>query len=361
MIKGRTVRIWNRCIENQDDYCCHILQKSKEREMNTRELEYIIMIAREGSLSQAARKLGVSQPTLSTFLSNLERQLGIDLFLREKKHMILTPAGKIYLDAAKKIVRVKDQTYQSIHRLTQEATETITIGATPLRGSIMVAQIFPQFSKRFPNVKLEIREAYMTELRDLVRAGTVNCALGSCLDTESPEFDYITISKEEVILGVPSFHRLAPLASQPNSESDLTAINIQQLADSPFVLLSPGTTVRAIANHIFAKAGFQPTIVFETNNNLVLSNMIRQGAGVGFLPRSAMVPDATDVVYFSISPKYYITLCIILSKNRVLTAAERYFAYLTLIRDHSNPLYTPSNNTLARNILREFHEKDVIL
>ncbi|MDO5349746.1 MAG: LysR family transcriptional regulator [Lachnospiraceae bacterium] len=361
--------------------------------MNTRELEYIIMIAREGSLSQAARRLGVSQPTLSTFLSNLERQLGIDLFLREKKHMILTPAGKIYLDAARKILQVKDQTYQSIHRLTQEATETITIGATPLRGSIMVAQIFPQFSKRFPNVKLEIKEAYMTELRDLVRAGAVNCALGSCLDTESPEFDYITISKEEVVLGVPSFHRLAPLASQPgleplaspplsvnslpsqslsasslsaephsvNRHRELATIDVGQLADSPFVLLSPGTTVRAITNHIFAKAGFQPTIVFETNNNLVLSNMIRQGAGVGFLPRSAMVTDAADVVYFSISPKYYITLCIILSKNRVLTEAERYFAYLTLIRDNSNPLYTPSNNALARNILREFHEKDVIL
>ncbi len=330
--------------------------------MNTRELEYMVMIVKEGSLSQAARTLGISQPTLSTFLSNLEHQLGMDLFLREKKHMILTPAGKIYLDAAQKILQVKDQTYQAIHRLTHEATETITIGATPLRGSIMIAQTFPQFNKRFPNIKLEIREAYMTQLRNLVRTGAVNFSLGSCIDAESPEFDYITISKEEIVLGVPSFHRLAPLAadcpsSGPDSQAQLATIDVEQLSDSPFVLLSPGTTVRAVTDHILSKAGFQPTVVFETNNNLVLSNMIRQGAGVGFLPRSSMVPEATDVVYFSLSPKYYLTLCIILSKNRKLTTAERYFAYLTLIRDRNNPLYTPSGNALARSILHEFGKK----
>ena len=109
--------------------------------VDVRDLEYIIAIAQEGSLSGAGRRLGVSQPTLSAFLAGLERQLGADLFVRDHKRMLPTPAGRICLDAARRIVNVKEQTYQTIHRLTHEPEETIVIGATPLRGSIMVAQI----------------------------------------------------------------------------------------------------------------------------------------------------------------------------------------------------------------------------
>lgn len=326
--------------------------------MNIKNMLYITAIAEEGSLSKAGRKLGISQPTLSIFLSNLETYLGVDLFLRDKKQLIPTPAGKIYLDAAKRIIMVKNQTYQTIHSLTHEPTQTITVGVTPLRGSIMVAQIFPQFSRRFPNVKLVIREAYMKELRKLALSGEVNYSLGSCYDAEVPDLDYVIISKEEVVLGIPAFHRLAPLAS--DSLRQLTTIDIKDFEDSPFVLLSPGTTVRAISDNIFSKAAFTPTIAFETNNNLVLSNMIRQGAGVGLLPRSSMVPDAADIVYFSLTPRYYLNLAIILAKNRVLTEAERYFAYLVIKRDTDNPMYVPSGNAYTRTILQEFDEKETL-
>lgn len=322
--------------------------------MNVKSLLYITAIAKEGSLSGAGRKLGVSQPTLSVFLSELEAGLGTDLFLREKKQLIPTPAGRIYIDAAKQIIGIKDQTYQTIHQLTHEPTETITVGATPLRGSIMIAQIFPQFCKRFPNVKLEIKEGYMKDLRDHARSGIVSYSLGSCYDSEDSDFDYIIISREEVVLGAPAFHRLAHQASPDRDR--LTAMDIREFADTPFVLLSPGTTIRAISDNIFSTAGLRPTVVFETNNNLVLSNMIRQGAGAGLLPRSAMVKDACDIVYFSLSPKYYLELSIITAKNRVLSEAERYFAYLVIKKDMHNPLYVPSLNAYARKIYREFED-----
>ena len=320
--------------------------------VDVRDLEYIIAIAQEGSLSGAGRRLGVSQPTLSAFLAGLERQLGADLFVRDHKRMLPTPAGRICLDAARRIVNVKEQTYQTIHRLTHEPEETIVIGATPLRGSIMVAQIFPQFSRVFPDIKLSIREAYMKELRELVKNGEVNCSLGTCYDTEDPDVDYIIISREEIVLGVPAFHRLASFAAPPGEP--LASIDVDQTADSPFVLLAPGTTVRAISDSILDKAGIRPTVVFETNNNLVLSNMIRQGAGVGFLPRSAIPENSGEMVCFSIRPRYYMSLCILHQKNRKMSRAERYLAYLVIRRDVENPLYVPAVNDSAREIQREF-------
>lgn len=320
--------------------------------MHLKTMGYIIEIAREGNLSRAGKNLGVSQPTLSAFLANLENQLGVNLFVRDKKHLTLTPAGKIYVDAAAKILQTEEQTRQTIFRLTQETTDTITIGASPLRGSIAVAQIFPQFSRHFPHIKIEIREAYTEDLRRLVRTGAVNYSFGSFCDTETPDLDYITISQEELILGVPAFHRLAPLAA--DSPDHLASLDIRQLSDSPFVMMSPGSIVRTMSDNILSRSGFLPTIVFETNNNLVLSNMIRHGAGVGFLPRSAMVYGANDVVYFSLRLRYYLNLGLLFAKKRLLSRAERYFAFLAIQQDMKDPRYIPAHNALARDILAEF-------
>lgn len=329
-----------------------IVTNRKVTDMNVKGMLYIATIAETKSLSGAAQLLGISQPTLSVFLSNLETSLGLDLFLREKKQLVLTPAGKIYLDAAHRILNVKDQTYQSIHRLTHHLTQTIVVGVTPLRGAIMVAQIFPEFCRRFPDVKIEIRESYMNDLRKFVKSGEISFALGSGYDSENPDYDFLMISEEEILLGVPSFHRLAALVSPQAGR--FPDADIRDFWDSPFVLMAPGTTVRSISDNICSKADFHPTVVFETNNNLVLSNMIRQGAGVGFLPRSSMVEGAGDIVYFSLRPKYYLGLGIITARNRPLTQPERYLAYLVIKRDKDNPLYRPALNAYAKSIFREF-------
>ena len=323
-------------------------------------MDYILAIAEQGSLSTAARQLGVSQPTLSVFLSRLETELGTDLFYRDKKRLLPTPAGRIYLEAAGRIIRVRDQTYQAIYQMTHEQSETITVGATPLRGSIMMANVFPLFHRRFPQIKLEIRESYTGQLRELVRQGQVNLALGSCYDSENPELDYAIVSQEEILLGVPAFHRLAARGlAQPGYPDSLAQISIGELADTPFVLMAQGNTVRAISDAVFAQAGISPPVIFETNNNLVLSNMIRQGVGAGLLPKSVMVPGAEDIVYFSLRPRYCLNLAVLLPKRRRLTLPERYLVYLVIRRDRDNPLYHAALNRRAETIWDEFASQEV--
>lgn len=324
--------------------------------MNMKQFLYIITIFKEGNLTNAARVLGISQPTLSVFLTNLEISLGTDLFIREKKRLIPTPAGKIFIDAASRILQVEEQTKRSVYQLTHEPAETITVGASPLRGSLMAAQIFPQFNKRFPDVKVEVRESIVAESHELIRKGLVNFSFGACIDGEMPLFDVILISKEELLLGVPSFHRLAPLAAK--SKQHFTSIDIRQFADSPFVLSSQGTTTRRICNNIFSNAGIRPTVVFESRNGAALANMIRQGAGAGILPRSSLIEDDKNIVYFSLSPKYYVSLGIILVRNKKLSLAERYLVYLAIRQDKSSPFYIPAMNEYARTIYNEFINED---
>lgn len=320
--------------------------------MNIRSMIYLTTIAKEGSLSAAGRKLGISQPTLSVYLSRLEQELGTELFIHEHKHLIPTPSGKICLNAAEKIIQVKKRVYQSIYQINHKSTETLIIGATPLRGAVIFAKIFYEFSQRFPHIKLEIKESYMGNLKNMVKNGEVNLALGSCYDSDDPELEYLTISKEEITLGVPAFHPLAH--AKTKNGKPLKSVDIRNLADTPFVLLIEGTTIRTVANALFRKAELQPTIAFETNNNLIVKHLISEGAGVGFLPYSTFDQNDETIVHFSLEPKYYMHLCIMAPKNHSLTEAERYLTYLTIKKDFDNPKYHPSLNTHAKEIYQEF-------
>lgn len=325
--------------------------------MQIKNMSYIIALAECQTLSGAGKRLGISQPTLSVFLSDLEQELGMDLFIRDKKKLLLTPAGRIYLDAARRILATQERTLQSIRQLGTAAPVEIRIGVTPLRGSEIASKIFSRFSSRYPHVRLRLMDGYMSHLRKMVLDGTCSFSLGTCFDTESPEFDYITLFREEVVIVVPSFHPLALRCTDTHGDPTkrLPQAEPLELSDSPFILMTPGTSIRKISDYIFAQAGFTPTVVYESGNNTVVQNMVRGGSGIGFQPRSLARLNDPDIAYLSLSPRVFLDLCIILKKGTVLTESERYFIYLMMLNDMGDPYYTLDFNEAARAIWNEFH------
>lgn len=323
--------------------------------MNTRQLSYILSIAKTGSLSAASKEMGVSQPALSKHLSELEDELGIELFLRHKKRLYPTSAGKIYLEAASRIITVKEQTYQMISELSGGYQKTLTIGVTPLRGSIAIAKIFNQFHRRYPNIKIEMKENYMAGLRKAVLNHSVDLALGTCNDLDEPDIIHTSFHEEELVLFVPSFHPLAYQAN-PNLEH-LTPIDIRKLQDTPFLLATENSTIRKTAEIIFQQNQMQPTIVYESDNNLILKHMAAQGAGIAILSRSHMEP-SKNLVYFSMKPSYTVHLTIMHAKDHVLSEEERYLIALNYLRETENPNYHFSPNQSAKELLEEFQLYD---
>ncbi len=319
--------------------------------MNTRQLSYFLSIAEHGSLSGASLALGVSQPALSKYLSQLEAELGTELFLRHNKKLYLTAAGRTYLDAANRIISVKEQTYQMIASLSGGYQKTITVGVTPLRGAIAIAKIFPQFHKRYPNVNIEMKEQYSSDLRQSVINHSVNLALGTCIDLEDPEILRISCHEENLVLFVPSFHPLASLASK--DPDHLTPIEIERFADTPFLLGRPGSTIRQLADIIFQQGNVQPTVVYEANNNLILKNMAQNGAGIAILAKAHMEP-CSSLVYFQLKPAYSVHLVIMAPRDRELSEEERYLMALNFEMESSNPDYHFNPSPMAREILEEF-------
>lgn len=220
----------------------------------------------------------------------------------------------------------------------------------------MVAQVFPAFNRRFPDVELVIREGYTRDIKDWVQRGQVDCALSSYISSEEG-FEIIATMKEEIVAAVPGFYPMAAMAQERGDA--LPCVDIRCFADSPFVLMAEGNTARAVYDRIMEKEGLRPTEVFETNNLLVLCRMVGQGMGVALIPASSMQKNREDTVYFSIYPRYYMHLGMLLPPGRnELSEAERYLAYLVIRSDMENPAYRRSLNVRAQQILNEFEGED---
>lgn len=122
--------------------------------MDTRYLTYILAIARKKNMTKAAEELYVSQSSLSQYLTKLEQEIGTPLFFRTKGELTLTPAGKLYTEAAEKVIHIKTQLYKDISSLDNKGH--ITIGVTSQFGLRALTEIIPKFKAAYPDYRIEI-------------------------------------------------------------------------------------------------------------------------------------------------------------------------------------------------------------
>ena len=174
--------------------------------MDTKLLHYFIVIAQERNMTRAAEKLFVSQSSLSYHLSKLEADVGTPLFLRTKSDLLLTPAGELYLDAAKKVVDIKDRLYREIRTLDDQGTIRICINS--LWGDRMMADILPTFQKSFPGLVFELLHSDDQEgIRKKLADGEVDCGLLSLPFWEAADKSRMEyLCADELLFAVPKQH-----------------------------------------------------------------------------------------------------------------------------------------------------------
>lgn len=286
--------------------------------MNTRQYNYLLTIADCEGILAASQKLGITQAALSKFLAEQERILGVKLFVRYKRRMYPTPAGQIYLDAAQKIISVKNSTLQTVNRLTCGSSAPIRIASTPYRGAELFGRVFGRFSAIYPTIDLSLEEIYSSAQEEEIHRKNADFAFGVNLHTAYQDVRNLPVCREELILAVPAFHPMADLAKRDR----LVSVSIQSFKDTPFVLPGRKNNIRIVADQLFEDAGFVPVIVFESGNGMTVDAMIRRGAGAGFLPMRYLKPEP-ELACFRLDPPCFEISYIRYSADRVLTAPER--------------------------------------
>ena len=165
--------------------------------MNDRQLRYILTVAETRNISAAARKLFISQPSLSAMILNTEEQLGAPIFDRSTTPLSLTRAGECYIDAAKQILAIERDMMRKIQETTEHVSGPLSIGCSSATSSLMMSVFVPRFAKLYPDVKLTIIEDHASMLGDLLQRGEADLLVTPSIFTNDL-FERRILSREDV-------------------------------------------------------------------------------------------------------------------------------------------------------------------
>ncbi|MCR5825784.1 MAG: LysR family transcriptional regulator [Oscillospiraceae bacterium] len=252
--------------------------------MNTKQVFYIRTIAREGSITAAAKALYISQPALSQTLRQIETELGVQLFDREAQPMRPTYAGEKYLEYADTVLAANDRLERQMQEIREENGGRLRLGISVQRAMQILPEAMPWFVMQFPNVSIDLTEAGSARLDEMVDQGRVDLALAA-LESTSPRIDYTLIERETIGILAGSGSELA--ARFP----DGSALTIADVRGDSFVSLRHGHSIRVVQDALFRRYGVEPKILLETDS-LEVAKRVTLGCGACMLCSDIYVDDA---------------------------------------------------------------------
>lgn len=276
--------------------------------MDVKQMTYILTIAQEGGISKAASQLFITQSALDQQLLKLERELGTQLFYRSRTSFSLTPAGKVYVDYAKKILALKNEAYRVIHDMAEQQRGTLSVAFGPERGMEMFVDIYPQFHQSYPLIDVIPQEMQVKRQLSLLQEDKLDLGFISHSEKELPGLTCTSLLREEFVLIVPLSHPLAQRAAP--GDSPLTVLPSDCLRDLTLSLIYRQSTQRDVIDPLFQRWGIQPSLFMETGSNRANISMVRKGLCCSIVPHY-YVKDDRAVARFRLEgePSWWVSVC----------------------------------------------------
>ncbi len=264
--------------------------------MELGQLREFIVLAKHLNFSMAARNLFITQPVLSRHISEMEQELNVQLFVRNKHSVQLTAVGKLLLEEAQILLARYEETLEKIRLAASGLTGCINIGFLGAAVKNFFVPFVMHFNRVHPKIQLQFssyENARMLTDALLRKDIDIGFTLLMELPTNSPKLNWKPIYSDIVSAVLPHNH---PFANE-------TSLNISQLAKEPFVLLSPDHTPNSFAHalEICKAGGFVPNIVRQSSRLDAVFMMIEMGLGISILPRHTQVYANPPIRYIDLT------------------------------------------------------------
>ncbi|WP_078381859.1 LysR family transcriptional regulator [Sutcliffiella halmapala] len=241
--------------------------------MDIRQLRYFTVIAEEKNISQAARKLHMSQPPLSQQLKQMEEELGVNLIYREGKKLHLTEAGERLYQHAVQVTKLMEEGMEEVKEVGNGLKGTLKLGVNTLSETSLSTRLFA-FREHYPSVTYEIHQNESVQLFQLLRDRTIDLAIIR-FPVQDDEFSSLMLKKE-------AFYFVSSV--EWTEEVSLSAI-----AAVPLILPSTkGQGLYEFTLQSFAKNKLTPNIVCGCSDMTLLSSLVQDGFGATLIPESAL-------------------------------------------------------------------------
>ncbi|TWF79801.1 DNA-binding transcriptional LysR family regulator [Pseudonocardia hierapolitana] len=245
--------------------------------MELHQLRYFVAVAREGSMTAAASSLFLAQPTLSIQIRKLEQEVGAKLFERLARRVVLTAAGKAFLEHAERALAELERGRERVADVVGLRQGRVAVGVLPSVAAHLLPAVLAEFRAEHPGVTVHLVENDVSrDFEQLVQAGELDVAV-TRMPVTLAGLGARTLVREPIVALVPPGHPLAGRAG----------VALRELADEGFVCMRSGYGLRELTDQLCAEAGFVPRVVIETGQLSIVHGMVRSGVGVALLPRLA--------------------------------------------------------------------------
>jgi DNA-binding transcriptional LysR family regulator len=245
--------------------------------MEIRHLRYFCVLAEQLHFTKAALLLNVAQPALSHQIRQLEEELSTQLVERTNRRVRLTAAGEVFLARAARILEQLDQAARETERVGQGEAGSLVIGVVSTAVCSVLPELLRSFRREAPDISIDIREMEPAEQVDALRRETIDIGL-LFLAIQDPAFDSLVVSKERLIVALPTGH--------PAAASETVRLNDLERETFLIPRRQPVTGFHEVVLETLRSAGIsaprlQPTRLLQTAVFLVAGHL-----GVALVPES---------------------------------------------------------------------------
>ena len=248
--------------------------------MTLLQLQYFQVLAKILHYTNAAKELHISQPTLSYAISELEKELGVPLFGKKNKRMVLSPYGSVFLDYVNQALDTIDQSVEKLQAMKHGDSGDVRIGYIYSTSASLIPEIVAEFkeAKENDNINFKFTQNLQHGLIDSLKDGDIDLAISANTDEEVVS---VPLLEQELFLIVSKKH---PFAKKKT-------IKFDDIAKEPFIFLDEDSGLRAQLDKEFSKIKVKPRIFAEAHECSGVLQYVANNSGVTILPHTPNVSE----------------------------------------------------------------------
>lgn len=286
--------------------------------MEFRQLKYFLSVAEEGLITKAANRLHITQSPLSQQMLLLEKELGVRLFQRTKKHISLTEAGCVLKRRAEQILDLIQLTTNEVRETGNGVRGKLTIGILNSSGRLLLPQYIRKFHQTYPLVSFDLRQGDTQHILDQLNSHLIDIGFVR-LPVDSSLYEHIAIPSEGMIMVTPA------QISDTNPEK----VHLTHLKNHPLLI---HRRYESIITDYCREQGFEPAIFCVSDEIVPLLTWASLGLGTAIVPEFAinLLPNSSLIIKKIAEPVISTSSALIWRKNETLPAAANHFINIFL-------------------------------
>jgi DNA-binding transcriptional LysR family regulator len=241
--------------------------------MELTQLDYFLTVARLQHVTRASEALKITQPALSHAISKLEEELGVQLFERSGRNIVVNRYGHMFAEYAARALSELKKGKQALEEAADPDTGSVRIAYLNILGAELVPKLIGGFQQRYPKVRFELAQGNHREISRRMEEGEADLMISSSR-LEGDRYEWLPMRTAALYGVVPHTHRYAQREK----------IGLKELAEEPYIEVKHHCGLKETMETCFSRIGFKPAAAFEAEDLMTVAGFVAAGLGVSILP-----------------------------------------------------------------------------